>query len=231
MDLRIKLRNAIESFFNVTILNGRLERGIWNEPGPSLNNDIISDCRLLPSRYDVLKLLPKGGTAVEVGVAYGDFTECIVNDLTPDKFYGLDLFTIKPGHEPWGETRLRDSGLSHLDFYRRRIREYQCDAEAVVGTSWEELSKFPDEYFDYVYLDADHAYTSVKADLSQISSKLKKGGHLQVNDYTHFNSSGLVPYGVKQAVNEMVAAGGYRMVYYCLDKNDLFDVVFEKTGR
>lgn len=55
-------------------------------------------------------------------------------------------------------------------------------------------SEFPDEFFDFVYIDGDHAYESVKQDLLLWTRKIKKTGILAGHDYDW-------P-GVKQAVDE-----------------------------
>ncbi len=55
-------------------------------------------------------------------------------------------------------------------------------------------SEFPEEFFDFVYIDGDHAYESVNQDISLWTSKIKKTGILAGHDYDW-------P-GVKQAVDE-----------------------------
>lgn len=57
------------------------------------------------------------------------------------------------------------------------------------------VNEFPDKYFDFVYIDADHSYQSVKNDILAWSSKVKDGGILAGHDYI-MNS-------VKQALEEV----------------------------
>ena len=72
-------------------------------------------------------------------------------------------------------------------------------------TSSEKASKlFDDEYFDFIYIDADHAYESVKNDLSYWWLKLKKGGLICGDDYMDFDCPGECSFGVIQAVEEFV---------------------------
>ena len=60
---------------------------------------------------------------------------------------------------------------------------------------------FPAGYFDMVYIDADHRYETVKADICAWRSKIKSGGHLSGHDYGSSRHR-----GVKQAVDEIFQA-------------------------
>lgn len=61
---------------------------------------------------------------------------------------------------------------------------------------------FEDDYFDFIYIDADHTYEAVKSDLESWYPKLKKGGIMSGHDYVEVTTS--VPFGVVQAVNEFL---------------------------
>lgn len=52
-------------------------------------------------------------------------------------------------------------------------REYTFDA----------VKRFPDEYFDLVYVDADHSYEGCLKDMQDWYPKVKKGGFLTGDDY------------------------------------------------
>ena len=43
--------------------------------------------------------------------------------------------------------------------------------------------QFPGEYFDFVYIDSDHRYATVKEDFEPYFKKLKVGGLLCGDDY------------------------------------------------
>lgn len=61
---------------------------------------------------------------------------------------------------------------------------------------------FGKEYFDWVYIDADHSYASVLEDLQHWYPQVKKGGFLCGDDYgwSHPLTAGPQP-----AVDEFVA--------------------------
>ena len=50
-------------------------------------------------------------------------------------------------------------------------------------SSVEAAKLYPDEYFDFVYLDGDHTYNGVMSDLEAWKNKVRKGGYLSGHDY------------------------------------------------
>lgn len=77
--------------------------------------------------------------------------------------------------------------------FARIMRMYTVDAAKF----------FPDEYFDLVYVDADHSYQGCKEDLEAWWPKVKKGGFFTGDDYTRNRAkyTGVV-FGVIEAVQE-----------------------------
>ena len=68
--------------------------------------------------------------------------------------------------------------------------------EPIKSISWEASEGFNNASVDFVFIDADHTYSSVKKDIQSWLPKVKKGGIISGHDY--FN-----PCGVKQAVDEI----------------------------
>ena len=67
------------------------------------------------------------------------------------------------------------------------------------GLSCQVSQEFPDEYFDWIYIDADHSYEDVKSDLNSWYPKVKTGGFITGHDYIEKTW-----YGIVQAVNEFI---------------------------
>jgi hypothetical protein len=228
------LLRAIKQFSlraGYTILRGDIRRRISeNALQVELPAHLLTNSRLCANRYEVLKKLPCGGTAVEVGVAYGDFTRHILEILKPDLFIGIDTFGITAGDEPWGRQTLKDQQCSHYDYYNSQFREYIKEGKMILkkGLSWEMLKQLPDDSIDYIYVDADHSYESVSKEIYVLKSKMKTQGIIQFNDYTYFDQNALLPYGVPKAVHEFMIQENYEMLYLCLHPQGFYDVVVRK---
>lgn len=52
-------------------------------------------------------------------------------------------------------------------------------------------NNFPNNYFDFIYIDADHSYESVKRDLSAWLPKIKFNGWIGGHDYDNENFPGV----------------------------------------
>jgi hypothetical protein len=227
----------IKKFFlqaGYTVLRGDVRRSIRdNAAGPAgLPAHLLQNARVCADRYAVLEKLPKGGTAVEVGVAYGDFSRSILEALQPDTFIAIDNFGIRPEDEPWGRQLLKDNGCSHYDYYTGIFREPIQAGRMIVkkGLSWEMLEQLPDQSVDYMYVDADHSYSSVAKEVIALRSKIKPGGIVQFNDYTHFDHDAMVAYGVPRAVHEFMERENYEMLWLCLHPQGFYDVVLRKIA-
>ena len=70
------------------------------------------------------------------------------------------------------------------------------------GSSLDVLSKFEDNFFDWIYVDGDHRYEFVKKDLDLCYSKIKKNGFITGDDYNH--QWGLKKRQVAKAVDEFI---------------------------
>lgn len=66
--------------------------------------------------------------------------------------------------------------------------------------SFEAVKRFADDYFDLVYIDADHTYEGCFRDINDWYSKVKTGRFLLGDDYRESNYR--VKFGVIEAVNE-----------------------------
>ena len=73
------------------------------------------------------------------------------------------------------------------------------------GYSLDVVNNFPDEYFDFVYIDADHTFDGCYHDICSWYPKVKKGGVISGHDFTARKirtRKGKIMFGVKEAVNK-----------------------------
>jgi len=188
----------------------------------------LEESRIYASRHEMIKDLPKHATIIEVGVAYGDFSEHLIKTCQPHTFIGVDHFGFEKFPEVWGQSpKLRLGGQSHEEFYLDRIRKIQetVDFEYIhmPGNSSEMILKSP--LFDIAYIDAGHSYEEVAIDLKATLLKLKPGGHIVFNDYIWRDTHNANIYGVVEVANNLIAKGGFKVKGLALNPklfNDLW---------
>jgi hypothetical protein len=171
------------------------------EVAPRLPDSALSEAKLYADREAMLGSLPQGGVVGEVGTWRGDFSRLIVKTCKPDRFHLIDLDFSELGDVP-GERHMGDSSTV--------------------------LRSFPEGYFDWLYIDADHRYDGVRKDLLAAHAVLKPGGLLMCNDYTNWCSPSVTPYGVARAVNELIIDEGYAVEGLALHPAGLYDILIRK---
>lgn len=194
-----------------------------------LTIDHMKNCKLLPDRYAILDQLPKGAVTAEVGVLSGDFSAHILQKTQPAKLYLIDTFESND----WVSLKTkRFQARNHFQFVKDRFKT-EIENNVVVlkkGFSWDLLSRFPDAYFDWLYIDADHRYSGVRRDLEQAMGVLKKDGYLVLNDYILYSHLEQTPYGVIQAVNEFCVAHQFEFIYFAFHPQMYCDVVLRRMA-
>lgn len=148
------------------------------------------------SRCELYKHIPAGGIVAEIGVADGSNAWSILQFANPRKLYLIDCWH----HQ---DQKVYKDGCNAaqaiLDqWYFTTVKGSLKDFRVVVMRLYsdEAVGLFKDEFFDWIYLDANHGYEAVRADLRMWFSKVKNGGFITGHDY------GNNTYGVKRAVDE-----------------------------
>lgn len=168
----------------------------------SLAEKHIANLKIVLNREDFLKQFPKGGIVAEVGVASGDFSQQILEITKPDQLYLIDA---------WATTRFGDGELNTVE----QKFQSQIDAGQVIiqrGFSNEQLQTFPDQHFDWIYIDTSHDYETTKVELEISRHKVKPGGIISGHDYTINNVRMTLKYGVIEAVNEFCLEHDWEMI-------------------
>ena len=189
--------------------------GVVDLPGyPILDAKHLANCRMFPLREDILDRMPKGGKAVELGVQEGEFSQEILKICRPAELHLIDI-----------------------DLTKFRVAErfaYEIERGVVTlheGDSATTISSFPDNYFDFIYVDADHGYAGVKRDIAAAVPKLGRDGYLLFNDYTFWSPAECMPYGVMQAVNELCIEDEWEIVYFAFGYMGYSDVAVRPIRR
>lgn len=169
----------------------------------------LAKYELLPftnPRVQLLKEIPSGGIAAEVGTWKGEFSKKILRYTNPKKLFLVDPYHFTPDYGT-GYFSSESSSQEKMDGVYNLVRQ-KFNAEIGKGQvemlrvfSEQALSEFPEEHFDWLYIDGNHTYDFVKKDLAIAWNKLKTGGLLCGDDY---KVVGWWEDGVTRAVDEFL---------------------------
>ena len=160
----------------------------------------------LTDRDSLFSSLPKGGIGAEVGVAWGVSSKEIIRLTEPSLMYLVDCWEHQ-SFEVCGDDQA-NTAQSHKDGqYRQVLGWFVTDPKVrvVKAFSVKAALAFPDGYFDWVYIDANHlqCYEDIKA----WWPKIKPGGWLLGDDYIDTANC----FTVETDVNRFVAESGHQL--------------------
>jgi len=172
-------------------------------PQFQLSEKHLKNAKLIVDRQKLLRLLPKNAIVAEIGVDKGDFTAEIIEICQPSKLHLIDM---------WGDKRYHEGkALLVEDKFKDLIAQKKVEINR--GFSTAELAKFPDNYFDWVYIDTDHSYQLTIEELKICNRIVKENGIIAGHDFVQGNWDGGVRYGVVEAVYQLCVENDWEMVY------------------
>ena len=139
-------------------------------------------------RAYILEQLDKKSKIVEVGVWKGDFSRQIWSISSPNLLVLVDSWTFDEkvrgcapqvsGEEPLKQIFFDQAKKDTYDKFKNIQNVHILDLNSI-----EASAKYEDNFFDYIYIDAEHTYKAVTKDLEVWYPKLKKNGTLFGDDY------------------------------------------------
>lgn len=164
--------------------------------------------KIFETRNEMIRaLIPPGSVSCEIGVFKGDFAREL-DKLCPKHLFLCDPW--KSGLSYSGDHDGQNGNIYHsTSLYEHVVALFATKPHVSIHREKSEtfIEKLADASLDAAYVDGDHSYQAVKADLYALYPKIKKGGFLMGHDY-EFNPNKapheLEPMilGVAQAVHE-----------------------------
>lgn len=132
------------------------------------------------TRHELAQAFAHAGYArgAEVGVERGEFSERLCQSVPGLQLLCIDAWQAYHGY--------RDHvGQDKLDGFYRDTLARLAPYGAVVRRGWsiEVAATVPDASLDFVYLDANHSFASVVADIAAWAPKVRRGGVVAGHDY------------------------------------------------
>lgn len=209
---------------------------IRTSPPQVLQPEHCEGAQLFSSRYEMIARLewPRAPVVTEVGVGVGDFSAFLLEQLQPRLFNAIDIFRMHEIDDFWGVPRQQIMGnRTHAAFFRHRFAPLGDRMRIYEGDSRICMERLDDRSQDLIYIDANHDLEPVRAEAAIAARKLKDDGVVIFNDYIAYDHFMRIPYGVVQAVNELVLTGHWRVVGFALHHSMFCDIALRRrpSGR
>ena len=129
----------------------------------------------------------------EIGVYAGNNAESILNFLNIKQLVLVDPWKQYIDYKTGSSAMNRDQ-TSFDDLYLKVKSRFSNNSKIKIirDKSINAAKMFDDEYFDFIYIDGDHSYEAVLADLLAWYPKLKKFGVMCGDDYGHISGHGVI---------------------------------------
>lgn len=139
----------------------------------------------------------------EIGVFDGHYAELLCQNIPGVKLYGIDCWEVYRGYRDHKFQKSMDEA-----YLKAVIKMIPFNTQLIKLYSDQAFKLFPDEYFDFVFIDGNHAYEYVKQDIAFWGPKVKRGGIISGHDYyvTHTGNVGVI-----NAVDEYVKEHNYQL--------------------
>lgn len=118
---------------------------------------------------------------VEIGVAFGGHSEAILQNTSVEKLYAVDSYKHQPEYDdPMNLPqpvfdRLYERTGQRLNAFGDRVTQIRLDSV--------EAAQEINEPIDFVYIDGDHSYEGIRADLEAWFPLVREGGIVAGHDY------------------------------------------------
>ena len=127
-------------------------------------------------RFNLLKdfFSKENGVFVEIGTWTGDFAEALLTTNTTAKLYCIDAYAAYEGYNDSMNLTVGDDQYNEAV---AKLSKFGDRVTFVKQLSNDAVSSIPDGV-DGIYIDANHGYNYVKADLANYYPKVAPGGYV-----------------------------------------------------
>jgi len=182
------------------------------ESSHHIDQSQLEKARIYTSREEYIKTIPINSDYMELGVAWGYYSNIVADLRKPSSidlvdWYNQDLkcwswrkfgsCQCQPKHE------LLYTPETHMQYVKDKFSKYP-NVNVIKGTVPQILDTI-DKKYDYIYVDLSNDRRLIRDTLNKVKNMIKPGGVIGLNDYLIYD--GIIedaPYGTYQSVNEFL---------------------------
>jgi len=183
------------------------------EDTDKISQQQLNNTKVYSSREEYVKTLKQNIRYMEVGVAWGYYSELVAKHCNPELIDLVDWYNQDLKCWSWrkfGECQctpkhiLEYDAENHEEYVKNKFAQYN-NVTTIKGDAREVLKNINKKY-DYVYIDITNNRHVTKTVLDICSKLIDKNGIIGLNDYLIYD--GIIedmPYGTFQTVNEFLS--------------------------
>jgi hypothetical protein len=157
------------------------------------------------TRQQIITCLPNHNNVCEIGVDVGNYSLDILNNCNPNKLHLIDPWVHID--DPSYKNDTVNVNSRQEEKYRNVLKRFSNEilsgqVKVHRGFSYDVLQKFPNKYFDWIYVDGMHTYDTVLKDLNLCYSKVKDDGFILGHDYANHEIAKYMNFGVIEAITD-----------------------------
>lgn len=122
------------------------------------------------------------GNGAEIGVLKGEFSKHLLTEWQGTKLYLIDTWRTLKKYDDISNKN-KEMQIDNYKVTLENIYEFGDRATIIREYSTKAAIFFPDNFFDFVFLDARHDFENVSMDLFAWFPKVKSNGYLMGHDY------------------------------------------------
>ena len=161
---------------------------------------------MIKSIDSLFKKMPTKGIVCEIGIYKGKFSQKIQKISRPKEHHMIDCWA--PLCDPSGEVVISQKEQDKFfrfvsTSFKKLVKKKKC----IIYKEYSRkiVSKFPDFFFDWVFVDGSHKYEDALEDLTLYYPKVKMNGFICGHDYLNKTGKQLGPFGVIEAVTKFLS--------------------------
>lgn len=140
----------------------------------------------IKTRLDLLSLVDKQCKMVELGVFRGEFAKDIIQIVQPSELFLVDIWDGEMGSgNKDGDNYVKITNMKNIYLNLIHQTKSHNNIHVVRSDTVSFLRSCEENYFDAIYVDADHSEQAVYNDMIESFRVIRPGGYLMGHDYHH----------------------------------------------
>ena len=198
----------------------RREDAVSQLPKVSLEEQHIANTKYVLNRKALLQRIGKQNAVAELGVDQAEFSREILNITNPTALHLIDT---------WGCGRYHKGKFNEVTGkFKEELESGKVQIHRKRST--DAAPDFEDGYFDMIYIDTNHSYSTTRAELNSFLPKMKPDGIIAGHDYTMGNWVTSYRYGVIEAVHEFCVQQNWEIIYLTAETLENQSFAIRKIG-